>query len=204
MKLHTPAGTWADHDWSAADNSARGRARVGRGNWEPSDDCDPAVRSNRAGSDVASRLRIVGVLAFCQIVVFALLLLFICACAGAATKNTANAKLELIPSTYAPQNDRDPFGGHALKSTNTASDAVNVTDTDFRLMGILYDPVKPVALVNNGVVELNKPVKLSTGQGIVEVTAVAIRRDAVVLSVSGQKLELRLGGKDPDRKEPQQ
>jgi ribosomal protein L16/L10AE len=40
---------------------------------------------------------------------------------------------------------------------------------------------------------------MQTGQGEVEVKAVTITRDLVVLEVGGQKTELRLGGTDRDK-----
>jgi hypothetical protein len=43
-------------------------------------------------------------------------------------------------------------------------------------------------------VELNKTAKVHTAQGEVEVKAVEITHDLVVLDVGGQKIELRLGG----------
>jgi ribosomal protein L16/L10AE len=66
-------------------------------------------------------------------------------------------------------------------------------------MGILYNAASPSALVNNQLVELNKPARMQTGQGEVEVKAVTITRDLVVLEVGGQKMELRLGGTDRDK-----
>jgi ribosomal protein L16/L10AE len=53
--------------------------------------------------------------------------------------------------------------------------------------------------VNNQLVELNKPARVQIGQGEVEVKAVTITRDLVVLEVGGQKMELRLGGTDRDK-----
>jgi hypothetical protein len=58
----------------------------------------------------------------------------------------------------------------------------------------LYNKVNPSALVNDQLVELNKTAKVHTAQGEVEVKAVEITHDLVVLDVGGQKIELRLGG----------
>jgi hypothetical protein len=43
-------------------------------------------------------------------------------------------------------------------------------------------------------VELNKSVKVHTEQGDVEIKALKITRELVLLDVGGQKVELRLGG----------
>jgi hypothetical protein len=63
-----------------------------------------------------------------------------------------------------------------------------------KLTGILYDAVHPAALVNDQLLELNRPVKVHTVQGEVEIRALKITRELVVLQVGGQKMELRLGG----------
>ncbi len=63
-----------------------------------------------------------------------------------------------------------------------------------KLQGILYNAAKSSALVNDQLVELNKTAKVHTQQGDVEVKALQITRELVLLDVGGQKVELRLGG----------
>jgi hypothetical protein len=96
---------------------------------------------------------------------------------------------------------RDPFGAEVPGTSGTTAGGTNRTAgvEGFKLMGILYNAASPSALVNNQLVELNKTVRMQTGQGEVEVKAVTITRDLVVLEVGGQKVELRLGGTDRDK-----
>ena len=68
-------------------------------------------------------------------------------------------------------------------------------------MGILYTATSPAALINDQLVELNKPVRVRTAQGETEIKALVITREMVQLEVGGQKVELRLGGSERD-KEP--
>jgi hypothetical protein len=65
-----------------------------------------------------------------------------------------------------------------------------------KLHGILFNAVNPSALVNDQLVELNKSVKVHTEQGDVEIKALKITRELVLLDVGGQKVELRLGGNE--------
>jgi hypothetical protein len=147
-------------------------------------------------------MRVVGVLAFCQAIFFLVLFLFLCARVGAATESKSGHSLELIPSTYATQNTRDPFGAQVAGSTDTngAGTVTSVGVGALKLMGILYDAAHPSALVNDQLLELNRPVKMQTAQGEVEVKALKITRELVVLQVGGQEMELRLGGGEHDQK----
>ena len=147
-------------------------------------------------------MRVVGVLAFCQAIIFLVLFLFLCARVGAATESKPGHGLELTPSTYATQNSRDPFGAQVAGSTDTngAKTVTSVGAGALKLMGILYDAAHPSALVNDQLLELNRPVKMQTAQGEVEVKALKITREVVVLQVGGQTLELRLGGDEHDQK----
>jgi hypothetical protein len=143
-------------------------------------------------------MRVVGILAFCQAIFFLTLFLFLCALAGAATETKSEPRPALTPSTYTTQTVRDPFGAEVLKTSGTtAAGSIRAASAEgFKLMGILYDAAHPAALVNDQLVELNKPVRMRIGQGEVEIKAVTITRDQVVLEVGGQKQELRLGGTD--------
>ncbi len=146
-------------------------------------------------------MRVVGVLAFCQAIIFLVLFLFLCARAGAATESKSGHSLELTPSIYATQNSRDPFGAQLPGSaeTNRAGTVASVDAGALKLMGILYDAAHPAALVNDQLLELNQPVKMQTAQGEVDVKALKITRELVVLQVGGQTMELRLGGAAHDQ-----
>jgi hypothetical protein len=202
MKWPAQSVTWTHRAWSDAGDSVERTCLTGKETSTAQVECGLVASRRAAGYDLATSLRVVGVLAFCQMAFFLALLLFICARAGAATTSNSTSKLELILSTYATQTQRDPFGSEIPKSGTplTAGTTLNAGADTFKLMGILYDAVKPSALVNNEIVELNKPVKVETGQGTVEIKALSITRDTVVLDVQGQKMELRLGGDDRGNK----
>ena len=154
-------------------------------------DCRPASNAGLSGP-----MKVVGVLAFCQMIFFLVLFLFLCARAGAATESKPGQNLELVLSTYTAQNTRDPFGSQLASSTDTngAATVTSIGGDALKLTGILYDAHHPSALVNDQLLELNRPVKMHTAQGEVEIKALKITRDLVVLQVGEQTMELRLGG----------
>ena len=78
-------------------------------------------------------------------------------------------------------------------SSDPAATASVAVPVELKLQGIMYDAVRPAALVNDKLVELKKPIVLRTERGDVEVKALEITREIVLLDVGGQKLELRLG-----------
>jgi hypothetical protein len=161
-------------------------------------ECEATICRRSASGSLSAPLRTVGILAFCQALVFVLLFLFLCAWAGAATEGKSASSLELNPSVYTPQNVRDPFGSEVPKVVEGVLAPVRFEGTDaLKLQGILYNKVHPSALVNDQLVELNKTAKVHTAQGEVEVKALEITRDRVSLDVGGQKVELRLGGIEP-------
>ncbi len=188
---------WTDHGWPKAGKSATDRYEAGnadRASWMEGETmvCRPTDRGS-----LSTSLRIVGILAFCQALVFVVLFLFLCDRAGAATEAKSTSGLELSPSAYLPQNARDPFGSETLKATNGTVVVARLAEPDaLKLQGILYDKTHPSALVNDQLVELNKTAKVHTEQGEVEVKALEITRELVLLDVGGQKIELRLGGAD--------
>lgn len=103
----------------------------------------------------------------------------------------------MSPSAYLPQNARDPFGSEVPKAADGTAVTTRLAGPEaLKLEGILYDKVKPSALVNDQLVELNKTVKVHSAQGVVEVKALEITREMVVLEVGDQKVELRFGGGD--------
>ncbi len=140
-------------------------------------------------------MRVVGILAFLQMALFAILFLFICARGHAAVEKPAVFTGELRASDYSPTNARDPFGAKVsvAPSSDPAATASVAVPVELKLQGIMYDAVRPAALVNDKLVELKKPIVLRTERGDVEVKALEITREIVLLDVGGQKLELRLG-----------
>jgi hypothetical protein len=196
MKLHAPSAAWTHDAWSdgaSADTQSPARRHAAAIQGE----CEAAVCQRAAHGSLSTSMRVVGILAFCHALFFLVLFLFICAHAGAAVSKSSPA-LQLNPSTYTAQTQRDPFGSEVPKSAGAADARTTVTAgaDSFKLMGILYSPTNPSALVNNELVELNKPVRVQIGQGEVEVKALVITRDTVVLEVGGQRMELRLGGNE--------
>jgi hypothetical protein len=121
-----------------------------------------------------------------------------------AVSATGGFDLELTRSVYKPHKARDPFlkpgtaaiGSDGLK-TAMAGQLV------FRLQAILWSPKNPSAVVNDQLLDLNKSVILSTASGDVEVKAVEIGRERVVLEVVGQRVELRLNPEEPSGKPPE-
>lgn len=201
MKWHAQPVAWTGRTWSDDDVVVDEKRLAWNGTSADVWGEGPSVaRQREASGSLATPMRIVGVLAFCQAVFFLILFLFICARAGAATEGKTAPGLELNLSTYAAQTQRDPFGAEIRKSGGTAAMTAPSADIEsFKLMGILYDATNPAALVNSQLVDLKKPVKVQTAQGEVEVKALTITRDTVLLEVGGRKMELRLGGTERDK-----
>jgi len=107
----------------------------------------------------------------------------------AATVASKEFKPELRLSSYNPTKTRDPFGGTKTATTGSSQSAAA---SMFQLEGILYDAQNPVAVINGRMVSLRKPVQVPVGMSEVEVNAVEITRQKVVLEVNGQRVELRL------------
>ena len=201
MKLHAPPAIWTHRAWPN-DGVMIEENRPATRDTSAAKAEHEFVVCQRAGSGcVSTAMQIVGILAFCQAIFFLALFLFLCARAGAAPESKAGSRVALISSTYTTQTVRDPFGAEVpgTSGTTAGGSARTAGVEGFKLMGILYNAASPLALVNNQLVELNKPTRMQTGQGEVEVKAVTITRDLVVLEVGGQKMELRLGGTDRDK-----
>jgi hypothetical protein len=154
-----------------------------------------------AGKSWPSRVQIIGILAFIQSLLFLVLWLWICGVAGAATPAKTESSLELKPSNYDPTKERDPFakaGTTKAATTNLASAATFV----FRLDGILFEPTHPSAIVNGKLLTLDKIVSLKGGNGEIQVKAVEIVRDRVVLEAGGKRIELQINPVKPARQQP--
>jgi hypothetical protein len=152
-----------------------------------------------ATSSLAGPVRLVRILALCQALFFVALFLFLCAHAGAETASQLNFTPELKLSSFTPQKQRDPFGGGLGKVGEGSSPATTAAaSAALKLQGILYQAGSPSAMVNNRLIQLNKPTTVSTDQGEMEIKAVEITRNTVVLEAGGQKVELRLnrGGQE--------
>lgn len=198
MKMQAPPAMWTHRAWTDDVVRIDENRSVTRDTSVARAEREFMVRQ-RAGSDcLATPLRVVGILAFCQAIGFLALFLLLCARAGAATESKPAPRLTLTLSTYATEAVRDPFGAEVPKTSGAAGTGPNRAE-DFKLMGILYSATSPSALVNGQLVDLNKLVRMQIGRGEVEVKAVTITRDQVVLEVGGQKVGLRLGGPDRDK-----
>lgn len=197
MKSSAQPVIWTERDWPRTGIPVEERRQTGKvaGGITIESVPEPMVCRRATSGSLSTPLRIVGVLAFCQALVFVVLFLFICARAGASTVAKPTSSLELNPSTYLPQKGRDPFGAEVAKATDGTTTRVVTTDI-LKLQGILYDKVNPSALVNDQLVELNKTARVHTDQGDLQVKAVEITRELVLLDVGGQKIELRLGGSE--------
>jgi hypothetical protein len=144
--------------------------------------------------DVLTPARTAVLLAFGQSLLFLVLWLFVCLSAGAATGTPTPPGFRLEPSVYKPGKTRDPFmvaGAARASVTGVASRPV-----DFRLQGILFESANPSAIINDQLVTLNKIVSLSAGGVDIQVKAVEITRERVVLEVGGQQVELRMDAQE--------
>src|SRR5260221_3655877 len=117
MKLPAQPVIWTHRAWPKTDVLVNGRCEPGQDALAVEVECEAMVRRRAASGSLSAPLRIVGILAFCQVLGFVVLFLFICARAGAATKGKPATGLELSLSDYTPQSARDPFGSEVPKST---------------------------------------------------------------------------------------
>jgi hypothetical protein len=141
-------------------------------------------------------LRLVGLMAFAQSLLFLIVWLLVCVSAGAAPVKKTEFRPELLLSTYEPTKNRDPFG---KVGGTTTPEVKSVPGTPFALQleGILYEAANPSAIVNGRLLTLDKTVTLTAGNGEVAVRAVEITRDHVVVEVGGKRTELRLNSQNP-------
>jgi hypothetical protein len=142
----------------------------------------------------------VGILAFIQSLLFLVIWLWICASVGAATPPKVEFNPDLQQSRYDPVKQRDPFT--KAGATTAAAQAHPSAALVFHLNGILYQAADPSAVVDGTLLTLNKIVTLNTGNGEVQVKAVEITRDRVVLEAGGQKVELRMNSQKPPAARP--
>jgi hypothetical protein len=197
MKSPAQPATWTQRSWSKDGVPVGECYEAGKAAKAVEIENEAMVCRQTASGSLTTPLRIVGILAFCQALVFVVLFLFLCAGAGAATEAKPASSLELSSSVYLPQNARDPFGSEVPKATDGTGASARLAGPDMlKLQGILYNKINPSALINDQLVELNKTAKVHTAQGEVEVKALEITRDLVLLDVGGQKIELRLGGNE--------
>jgi len=137
----------------------------------------------------------VGVLAFVHSLVFLAIWLLICASAGAGTTPQGSFDGDLQKSVYKPVKQRDPFN---LAGVTASDSKVLPTATiALHLEGILYQPGNPAAIVNGTLVTLNKTASINAGNGEIQVRAIEITRNRVVLQAGDQKVELLLNSQNP-------
>jgi hypothetical protein len=198
MKLQTHPVTWAHASWPSVSIDERSF----RTQSTPVLDArreSVNVRS-AASSSLSTPLRVVRILAFCQAIIFLVLFLFVCAWAGAATERKSTVDLQVISSSYAPKKERNPFGSGTVDAVGSPAKVDQVIAPGLlKLSGILYDPVHPSAVVNGQLVELKKAVRILTEQGELEVKALRITRESVLLEIGNREHELWLSGHEPDK-----
>ena len=201
MRLHVQQGTWTPRDWATGTVLADKRTTFTEATPEVDAEGGTPVFLQSIGGSLSGALSVVRILAFCQALLFLALFLFICAWAGAVPVGKRSFNPELIQSVYAPEAVRDPFGSGVVKSVSVLDgERVRAAAVSMlRLNGILYHAQHPAAIVNDQVVELNKSITVHTEQGEVEIKALQITREVVLLEVGGQRVELRLGGENATR-----
>lgn len=149
----------------------------------------PLERS-AARHSLSRAMRVVGLMAFAQSLVFLVIWLLVCTSAGAAPAKKTAFTPDLQLSTFAPAKSRDPFGRIGVSSPEVKS--VPGAPIALQLDGILYESSNPAAIVNGRLLTLDKTVTLTTANGEVPVRAIEITRDRATVEVGGQKIELRL------------
>jgi len=198
MKSHAHFLVWPHHGWTAlAESSVETKRRATKvPNYQESPTRAPGLNKS-----LSVPLRTVGVLAFCHALVFLVLFLFVCAWAGASTVARPALDMRLIVSSYVPTKARNPFGSepsNAAEDPSAKSKRI-ITPGLLKLNGLLYDPVHPSAVVNGQLVEPRKPVSVPTEQGQIEVKALQITRESILLEIGDQKVGLWLSGHEPDK-----
>lgn len=148
-----------------------------------------------AGRSWPNSLRLVGILAFVQSLIFLVIWLLVCANAGAATASKDSFNPNLQQSVYNPVTQRDPFSPAGAPAASAAT--VTAAPSDFRLEGILYQPGSPSAIVNDALLTMGKTATIDVGGGQIQVKAIEITRNRVVLEAGGQKVELLLNPPNP-------
>jgi hypothetical protein len=160
----------------------------------------PAAAPPRARSAARGHTRravsIVTLLAFGQSMVFLVAWLFLCAMAGAetTTNQVSGFAPALVKSTYTVTTPRDPF---TVRKVMVAAAGEAGVLSELVLRGIVQHPTRPAAMVNDAVLELNETATVHTHRGPIDVKAVQITRDRVVLEAGGEKIELRIDTDSP-------
>jgi len=204
MKLHATHVTsspavWSGYDIAAGVRSHGPAAAATTTDW--SDDDSRAGIAER--SALPKAVRIVGIMAFGQSLLFLAIFLFFCARAGAATEaKSAVFDPDLRISSYSPTKERDPFLSSSppvVAAAAAAAAGTSVVPLVLKLQGILFQTDHPAAMINDRLVMLNKPIVLKAGQSEIEVQAVKITRELVVLQIGEQQVELRINS--PEREQ---
>ena len=115
---------------------------------------------------------------------------------------TANFQPRLTNSVYQPTASRDPFlkSGENIVPAGSNEKPSTDSSTPFHLDGFLGASNDLVAIVNGWVLTLNKPRVLETATGPVQIKAVKITFDGVMLDVGGKIVELKRATAPPPPK----
>lgn len=152
-------------------------------------------RSSSTSRAWPSAVQWVGILAFAQSLVFLAIWLLVCASAGAGTTPQGGFNGDLQKSVYKPVKQRDPFNLAGVTAPD--SKVLPTASIALHLEGILYQPGNSAAIVNGTLVTLNKTVSINGGNGEIQVKAIEISRNRVVLQAGDQKVELLLSPQNP-------
>ena len=106
-----------------------------------------------------------------------------------APPSNSNFQHQLINSVYQPIVSRDPFLSRDENLILTGPKTVDLRT--FHLDGFLGPANNLNAVVNGWVLSLNKPVVIETATGHIQIKAVQIALDGVVLEVGDQHVKLK-------------
>jgi hypothetical protein len=195
MKVDLQQLAYASYAWATDRGPADEHCTPTSGPYATDGKSNVLVSSGSVDGNLSRSLRAVRTLALCQALLFVALVLFICALARATTEGRRVFHPELVRSVYATESARDPFGSEVAASAGAFDNGKMraAIPSMLTLNGILYHATHPAAIVNNQLVELNQSVMVETERGKVEIKALQITREAVLLEAAGQKVELRLG-----------
>ena len=114
---------------------------------------------------------------------------------GATTAPASPPNTDFQPrlneSVYQPNTTRDPFLKSGQSNGLSPSPDRPTDPTNIHLDGFLGSTNNLSAIVNGWVLNLNKPIQVETASGRLQIKAIRIALDGVVLEVDGKRVELK-------------